>query len=70
MQLFTVLFIFFTFPSVQGLISLLYNAQVYLSINKIVDAEIAAATDLHPEFISIKETWALHFLGVAYSNHI
>lgn len=70
MQLSTALLFFFTFPFVQGLISLVYTAQVYLSKNKIVDAEIAAATDLHPEFFSIKETWALHFLGVAYSNHI
>lgn len=70
MQLLTALFIFFTFSFVQGWISLLCNTQVCFSIYKTVDAEIAAATDCQPEFICVKETWALHTLDMALSNDI
>lgn len=69
MQLFTDLFIFYL-SLYTGWISLLYNAQVFLSINKIVDAETAAATELHAKFISIKESWALNFLYIACTQTI
>lgn len=67
MQLLTDLFIFYL-SLYTGWISLLYNAQLFLSINKIVDAEIAAAAELHAKFISIKESWALNFLYIAYTQ--